>query len=1164
MNYSAGGSGYSQSLFDALVAARDAGVLCAASAGNDQVDTDESPHYPASYDVESVVSVASTDHGDSLSSFSNWGAVSVDLGAPGSYILSTLVPFVTLFSEDFQSASPPDIGDQFTLGGPTNYWGTVSTGDDNIAARGDAQQSYPYRPNSDGWIVTPSLDTADLRGPSLSVSYRYEMEDDDDVLIGEIWDGAEWQQILRKSSTCCFQETYFTSRIDTDPYRNSAQRLRFGWQTDADFNDYFGGEIDEISIRYIGSDYTSETAYGLNSGTSMAAPHVTGAAALLLANRPDMCLTELRNRLVYSGDPLSALEGITVSGRRLNVHNALAASPGVAVTAPNGGEHWGLGASHEIQWSAFHCYQPPEYVNVHLLKGGGVHSQLADNAPNTGTFVWSVPADLPMGSDYRIRVDDGITVDESDADFSLRPPYLYVDDDAPMGGDGLTWDTAYKYLQDALAVAAGGDEIYVAGGTYKPDVAERAAVVPGSRNATFHFISGVRLRGGYAGLANPGDPDLRNMQSYETILSGDLSGNDAAVSDPVDLYDEPTRAENSYHVVTACIADATAALDGLTIAGGQANGNFAWGQGYGGGMYNCPGSSPTVTGCTFRENFATRYGGGMYNHADSSPAVTDCMFVGNYAANGGGMYNGTGATAVTDSVFSGNVAGQNGGGGGMYTSGDPTVRNCIFQGNRANFGGGIQVIFGGPILTNCRFSANSGSNGGGMHNYAGNPTLSNCTFSGNTAPFGGGLLNADGSSATLSNCTFSRNTAATVGGGMCNIASANLTVTNCIFWGDSPDEFYNALEPGLTVTYSDVQGGAGQAWFGTGCIDTDPLFIDADGPDDVPGNEDDNLRLSTDSPCIDAGINTAAATGADLDGNPRIMDGNADGTSRVDMGVYEYFLDCNENNYPDVCDADCMALDGACDIPGCGTSGDCNGNSLPDDCDLADGTSEDCNTNTVPDECEPDCNSTGQPDDCDIAAGTSEDLDTNGIPDECECATIAESLQTPDGQPGYAKCRYISFVPRNSGEYTALRVTLLDLPAPFDIHNGTKMWVGEPITEVSENAGKIDPADAPGYGTFWSARLSCGPPIYRDDWTTKSPLHVYSDAIVPGAEFEVQAIHETCDVIGEPNYSAPLAVTTSRWGDLVGHCAVIPCSPPDRLVGIPTDVTACLDKFKNL
>ena len=60
---------------------------------------------------------------------------------------------MSLFVEDFQTAVPPDIGGLFTLEGPVNYWGTVAVGDGEIVARGDAEESYPYRPYSDGWIV---------------------------------------------------------------------------------------------------------------------------------------------------------------------------------------------------------------------------------------------------------------------------------------------------------------------------------------------------------------------------------------------------------------------------------------------------------------------------------------------------------------------------------------------------------------------------------------------------------------------------------------------------------------------------------------------------------------------------------------------------------------------------------------------------------------------------------------------------------------------------------------------------------------------------------------------------------------------------------------------------------------------------------------------------
>ncbi len=74
---------------------------------------------------------------------------------------------------------------------------------------------------------------------------------------------------------------------------------------------------------------------------------------------------------------------------------------------------------------------------------------------------------------------------------------LYVDDDAPLGGDGQSWDTAYKFLQDALANAGGMSEIRVGQGSYKPDQDEAGNVTPLDREATFQLISGVSLVGGF-------------------------------------------------------------------------------------------------------------------------------------------------------------------------------------------------------------------------------------------------------------------------------------------------------------------------------------------------------------------------------------------------------------------------------------------------------------------------------------------------------------------------------------------------------------------------------------------------------------------------------------------------------------------------------------------
>ncbi|MFH0907315.1 MAG: S8 family serine peptidase [bacterium] len=89
INNSWGGGAYSQALKEAIATADEAGVLFVAAAGNDGEDTDASPHYPSSYDVPNVISVAATTESDTLADFSNYGSATVHLGAPGQDILST-------------------------------------------------------------------------------------------------------------------------------------------------------------------------------------------------------------------------------------------------------------------------------------------------------------------------------------------------------------------------------------------------------------------------------------------------------------------------------------------------------------------------------------------------------------------------------------------------------------------------------------------------------------------------------------------------------------------------------------------------------------------------------------------------------------------------------------------------------------------------------------------------------------------------------------------------------------------------------------------------------------------------------------------------------------------------------------------------------------------
>ena len=460
---------------------------------------------------------------------------------------------------------------------------------------------------------------------------------------------------------------------------------------------------------------------------------------------------------------------------------------------------------------------------------------------------------------------------------------LRVDDDAPGGGDGLTWNTAYDDLEDALSAAQSDPnvtEIRVAGGTYVPS-AETDPNNP--RTATFQLLNGVTLRGGYAGLANPSQPDVYCPAFYESILSGDLAGNDNpnAPADPND----PLRNENCYHVFChpgGLNLDATAVLDGLTIAAGNANGT-GWPDYYniGGGMYNRE-CSPTLSNCTFSASSAT-YGGGMHNNT-CSPTLVNCVFKANSTRyDGAGMSNSSNATpTLINCTFTENVADEDGGGMSNDGSASPTLNNCTFTANVADsFGGGMSNINGAsPTLNNCTFTANAAAGwGGGMYNFDnGNPTLINCTFTANSTYAGGGMFNYWNSSPTLTNCTFTGNSAISSGGGMRNIDGSNPTLTNCTFignfaesgggishndssstltncilWGDTawvdPEIYTNDTNP--NVTYCCIQGG----WEGTGNIDVDPLLT----PDG---------HLLAGAPCIDAGDDTALPPDvSDLDGD---------------------------------------------------------------------------------------------------------------------------------------------------------------------------------------------------------------------------------------------------------------------------------------------------------
>jgi hypothetical protein len=432
---------------------------------------------------------------------------------------------------------------------------------------------------------------------------------------------------------------------------------------------------------------------------------------------------------------------------------------------------------------------------------------------------------------------------------------IYVDYNAPGPiHDGITWCSAYKYLQDALKVAQPGHEIWVAAGTYRPDEDMAHPTGTGDRNAAFRLMDNVVIYGGFPSPGCQNDPNWfdRDPNLYdETILSGDLSENDVEVADPCDLLNDPCRADNTYRIVYGNCAPPTL-LDGFCISGGNANGGGV--QMNGGGLYNDVGS-PTVANCTFSRNSAYS-GGGVFNGDQYGGVLTlrNCTFIVNWAKEtGAGMHNCFGISTLTNCIFTTNSAGMQG--GGMYNLSSPKLTDCTFSGNKARDGGGVYNFKSSPVMINCKFSGNlARASGGGMCNNA--------------------------STLKLDNSTFACNSAGHDGAGMSNWDNSIAELVNCILWDDPPSEIYQ--EPGsiVTITYSNIKG----CWPGEGNRCDDPCFVDCNG------------RLSSDSPCIDAGDSNALPSGiwTDLDGNPRFVDDPDTADSGVgippivDMGAYEF------------------------------------------------------------------------------------------------------------------------------------------------------------------------------------------------------------------------------------------------------------------------------------
>ncbi|RJP76181.1 MAG: hypothetical protein C4522_18900 [Desulfobacteraceae bacterium] len=350
INASFGESGYLQGEYDAISAAGSAGLLFVASSGNQGFDNDAKAQddkiYPGGYDLDNIISVAASDQDDQLPDWSVYGATTVDLAAPGDNIYSAYPNREVVWTSTFNTGN-----DGWNL---TGTWARVPTAPAYLTD----SPSADYSRNTETFAVSPMIDLSDKGSLILTFTIRGSSDNDSGLfletatsLLGP-WTNQKMEVVSISDNYTHYENglsgTYLywaDAAVMLTALNDATQAyIRFRFTTGGGNVDE-GWDIDDIMIHAVDTNYPAPVAdhFQFLSGTSVAAPLVTGAAGILWSHTPGLSLSQIKRSLINGVDVLPAFEGKVVSGGRLNLYNSLQLSlsetvdPGVVVSSGDSG-----------------------------------------------------------------------------------------------------------------------------------------------------------------------------------------------------------------------------------------------------------------------------------------------------------------------------------------------------------------------------------------------------------------------------------------------------------------------------------------------------------------------------------------------------------------------------------------------------------------------------------------------------------------------------------------------------------------------------------------------------------------------------------------------------------------------------------------------------------